>query len=95
MHFIASAVWLGVAVSCVVHACSASSLSADRKAFYARVAAAHGSFASPSIDRVDGVSAPNATVLCGPARFTVLTSTLVRLEWGGKGSAGSYVFDDR
>ena len=36
------------------------------------------------------VANPKATVVCGNARFTVLTSRLIRMEWAQDG-----VFEDR
>jgi hypothetical protein len=44
-------------------------------------------------NEVEGTAAAANTVVCGPARFTVLTSTLIRMEWGDASTPTS--FDDR
>ena len=38
---------------------------------------------------------PQAVVLAGKARFTVLTEHLVRMEWGGANDAATFAFVNR
>ena len=48
-----------------------------------------------TVGGVNGKAKLENTVVFGPARFTVLSSTLIRMELGGVAPRGKRVFDDR
>ena len=55
------------------------------------LAQVHGSPAA----RYDPAPNPKSVVEVGKARFTVLTSHLIRMEWGGSNDAATFAFINR